>query len=155
MAQNIKQNEVVTTKALPFHATVSMGEYYDETTREMRSYVSVVLKNPFDDEDFTDVRITPKWRNVKGTFDYSAKKLLRSRDEFEIDGEIKLAQYYSKRKKRKVTYPGMFVQNPFGEGPLEFGVKREEDASVFSMLASAYFKTQLDTESAEEESSFH
>lgn len=152
MVKETKQNDAVSTKVLPFRATVRMGDYYDEATKEMREFVSVVLVNPFEGEPFEDIRIAPKWRSVKGTFDFSSKKLLRNRDEFEIEGEIKLASYFSKKKRRKVVYPGMFVVNPFGDGMLEFGVKREEDAAVFSMLASAYFDEKLDSEAAEEES---
>lgn len=146
------QTKAVSTATLLFTATVSMGEYYDEDAREMRKYVSCILKNPFEDEDYEDIRITSKWRSSKGRFDFSAKKLLKTRDDFELSGEIKLATYYSKRKKRKVVYPGMFVENPFGDGTIEFGVKREEDAAVFSMLASQYFDTQLESETAESDS---
>ena len=146
------QDTAVSTAVLPFRATVSTGEYFDEATNGMREFVNCILDNPFDDPDFTDIRISPKWKSAKGTFDFKAKKILRSQGSFEIKGEIKLGTYFNKKKKRKVVYPGMFVENPFGDGTIEFGVKREEDAAVFSMLASDYFKTQLETETAEAES---
>lgn len=147
-----KQATVIPTATLPFRATVSMGEFYDEDAKESRQYVSCTLENPFQDEDFVNIRISPKWKSLKGTFEFKAKKVLRTQESFEIEGVIKVGSYYSKRKKRKVTYPAMFVNNPFGDGTIEFGIKREEDAAVFAMLASDHFKTQCDTETSDTES---
>ena len=147
------ENKAKATKVLSFKATVSLGSFYDESSRETKDFVSVMLISPFDDEDFTDTRIEPKWKDAKGTFNYKAKKALKLQDNFELNGEIRKVSYYNKKKKRYVDYPGMFVKDPFGnDREIEFGVKREEDAAVFSMLASEYFNEALESETAETES---
>lgn len=142
-----KTNESVPTATIPVQATVFMSSYFSTRDGEQKEYVACKLSNPFTDEDFGDVEIAPKWRDVKGVFDFKAKKILRTRESFEIEGEIKINSYVNKQKKRKVMYPALFFKNPFGEKTIEFSVRGDENAAVFSMLASETFKMQLDAES--------
>lgn len=140
-------NEAVSTATVPVKATVSTGSYFSVKDGEVKEYVKCVLSNPFSDPDFGDVEIAPKWRDAKGVFDFKAKKILRTHDIFDIEGEIKINSYVNKQKKKKVTYPALLFVNPFGEHKIEFSVRGDENAAVFSDLASAVFKTQLDAES--------
>lgn len=138
--------EEVKPVSIPARALVHMANYVNKAG-QMVEYVGVTLKNPFTDEDFGDVEIAPKWRDAKGIFEYKAKKMLRTHDDFEIVGEIRINRYNSKLKKRQVSYPAIFMTDPFGgDRPIEFAVRGEENSAVFSMLASEAFSEALDSE---------
>lgn len=135
----------VPTMTVPAKATVRMSSYINKAGED-KEYVSVTLHNPFDDPDFGDVEISPQWRDAKGVFEFKAKKVLKTHESFELDGCIKIRSYVNKVKRRKVTYPALLFENPFGDGEILFSIRGEDNAAVFSMLASQVFKAQLDVE---------
>ncbi|MCM1367564.1 MAG: hypothetical protein NC184_01970 [Roseburia sp.] len=103
---------------------------------QKRSAISTVILDPFGDPDFINVGISPRWDSVKGHIDYYGKKALRTVPEVEFNVEIRAVTYYSKKKKRDVTYAGVFAKSPFApDYEIEFAVK-ERFSSVFRDLAN-------------------
>lgn len=126
-------------------ATVKMSCYINDQ-KEKVEFVEAVLHNPFEGEDF-NASITPKWKDTKGVFDFKAKRVLKTSESFNISGRIATNTYFSKIKKREVSYPAIFVVDPFeSDHEIEFAVKGEGNAAVFSMLVSARWQVQPEAE---------
>lgn len=123
-------------KALTTKGIMRLFEFLSDDGQPRRA-VTVSLPDPFDDEDFVNVGISPRWDSAKGHLDYYGKKALRSAPEVEFNVEIRITTYYSKKKKRNVTYAGIFGKSPFApDYEIEFAVK-ERYSSVFRDLANS------------------
>lgn len=129
------QSEV---KEIKLTAKILLRNFTNEETKEKLDYVSIELPDPFDDEDFRDVGITPKWKDAGNVFKFYAKKALKTNDVVEFPVTIKPLSYTSKAKK-KVTYAGIIGVNPFDGCEMEFRVKGKDkddrNVSIFNHLA--------------------
>lgn len=122
-----------TQQSYVLDAVVKMSSYEDETTKEVREYVGMELVDPFGDEDFRDVSISPKWDDAREIFKFRAKKALRTAETVPFKVTLKVMSYDNK-KKRTVTYPGLMGISPFDGRQIEFIVKGKR-ALVFDELA--------------------
>ncbi len=109
---------------------------YSNDDGQIRSAVTVSLPDPFGDPDFVNIGISPRWDSAKGHLEYYGKKALRSVPEVEFNVEVRPTTYYSKKKKRNVTYAGVYGKSPFApDYEIEFAVK-ERYSSVFRDLVN-------------------
>lgn len=127
-----------TVEKIELTAQILLRSFTDEETKKELDYVSVELPDPFGDEDFVDVAITPKWQNDEVMFKFYAKKALRKTDKVEFPVTIKALSYTAKDKK-VITYPGIVGINPFSGRELEFRVKGkskdDKNVVIFKNLA--------------------
>ncbi len=127
-------------------AVILMREFTDDN-REKREYVSVEIPDLFDDEDFRDIGICPKWDDQNSVFKYYAKKALRSTDRIEFPIELKVGTYHSDKKRKDVTYPALIGKNPFNGKELEFKIKGKDNSAVFNELARNFLGLSADDQS--------
>ena len=129
------QSEV---KEIELTAQIVSRSFTNEETKETLEYVSIELPDPFGDEDFRDIGITPKWKDAANVFKFYAKKALRTNPVVEFPVTIKPLSYRNKAKKQ-VTYPGIVGINPFDGREIEFRVKGKDkddkNVSIFNHLA--------------------
>lgn len=141
--KNQAQNNNVQTEQprLPITAIVTLKSYSlkDKTKRE---YISADIVNPFEGEDF-DVEIAPKWKSDKGIFDYKARRRLQAEASFEICGYLSPVTYFSKAQKKNKTVVGVFIENPFFGGNIEFRILNEEQYSVLAFYCSEAWGIKL------------
>lgn len=128
-----------------------MDNYKRKDTNEKVDFVSTILPNPFNDEDFCNVSIRPKWENSGGIFNYKAKKALRGCEYIPFPVVVKPVTFYSSRAKKTLTVAGIFIANPFGKGFVEFSVKNKGDAAVFAMLAAERWSMSLDVPATDDD----
>lgn len=138
-----QSTENTTVAPIKLTAKILLRSYTKEDTKEVFDYVSVELPDPFQDPDFVDVAIAPKWRDTDSVFKFYAKKALRTTDVIEFPVEIKVLSYTNKSKK-KVQYPGIVGISPFNNRELEFCVKGESNQAIFDELARNYFGLRKD-----------
>ena len=119
-------------------AKILLRNFTNEETKEVLDYVSIELPDPFNDEDFQDIAITPKWKDDGNVFKFYAKKALRTNPVVEFPITIKPLSYKNKAKKQ-ITYPGIIGINPFDGREMEFRVKGKDkddkNVSIFNHLA--------------------
>lgn len=138
-------------KRLEVRAIVGTGSFLDETTHEVREYVSVQLVNPFPTDEGGEFRLVPKWKSDKGLFTLQARRRLKTGDNFEIVGEVTKNSYFSKKQKRVVTYPALYFQNFYAPGNIEMKVKDESQQAVFCFLLSELWGETLEYAEPESE----
>lgn len=127
------------------------NNYTRKDTNEKVDFLSTILPDPFNDEDFRDVSIRPKWENSGGIFNYKAKKALRGCEYIPFPVVVKPVTFYSSRAKKTLTVAGIFIANPFGKGFVEFSVKNKGDAAVFAMLAAERWSMSLDVPATDDD----
>lgn len=136
-------------KEIKLIARILMRDFTNEETKEKLDYVSIELPDPFNDEDFRDIGITPKWKDAGNVFKFYAKKALRTNDVIEFPVTIMPKTYVNKAKKQ-VTYPGIVGVNPFDGREMEFRVKGKDkddkNISIFNHLARKVLGLELTSE---------
>lgn len=132
-------------------AGVCFMDTYTDKEKVKHSVVTVRMIDPFDDPDFVDVQIIPKWSNAGGLFKYRAKKKLREVSKLRFPVFVTPVTYFSKRAKKELTIAGLFIKNPFDEGYIEFTIPKNfdhksisEDGAVFRLLCSERWQMTLD-----------
>ncbi len=132
-------------------AGVCFMDTYTDKEKVKHPVVTVRMIDPFDDPDFSDVQIIPKWSNAGGLFKYRAKKKLREVSELRFPIFVTPVTYFSKKVKKELTIAGLFIKNPFDEGYIEFAIPKDfdrksisEDGAVFRMLCSERWQMTLD-----------
>ena len=137
-------------KEIKLTAQILLRNFTNEETKEMFDYISIELPDPFKDEDFRDVPITPKWKDAGNVFKFYAKKALRTSDKVEFPVTIKPMSYVNKTTKKTVTYPGIVGVNPFDGREMEFRVKGKDkddkNVSIFNHLARIALGIDVDPE---------
>lgn len=122
-------------EAIKLQARILMREFEDEETNEVHEYVAVELPDPFGDEDFRDIGITPRWKDQAAIFKFKAKKALKTTDVIDFEIDLKPVTYKNKEKKKEVTYPGLVCVSPFDGRTLEFYVKGDNNRAIFSDIS--------------------
>lgn len=123
-------------------AGVCRMESFKDKDDIKQSRVSVRLVDPFDDEDFKNIEITPKWANSGGLFKYHAKKKLRETSELSFPVYITPVTFYSKKADQQFTIPGIFVPSLHTDGLVEFQIRPgfkgapSEELAVFRSLVA-------------------
>lgn len=102
---------------------------------EKKDYVATELTDPFDDEDFRDIGIAPKWDRDRPVFKFKAKKALKTHDDITFPVTLKICTYTRKDDKKLVSYPGLVGVSPFDGRPMEFVVKGENNRAIFDDIA--------------------
>ena len=158
MAKKDTMTETVATtetaedvKRLEVRAIVGTDSFTDDSTHELREYISVKLVNPFPTDEGGEFRLVPKWKSDKGLFNLQARRRLKSGDNFEIVGEVTKNSYLSKKQKRLVTYPALYFKNFYAPGNIEMKVKDESQQAVFCFLLSELWGETLENAEPETE----
>ena len=131
-------------------AGVCRMESFKDKDYVKQSCVTVRLLDPFDDEDFTSIEITPKWANSGGLFKYHAKKKLREESELRFPVFITPITFYSKKAEQELTIPGIFVPSLYSDGYVEFQIRPgfkgapSEELAVFRSLVAKRWNFELD-----------
>lgn len=127
--QDVKQIELT--------AKITLDMFKNDQGEEL-AFASTVIPDPFGDEDFLNVPITPKWKDAEIMFKFHAKKALRTSPVVEFPITIKPLSYKNKKNKT-VTYPGIVGIDPFDGREKEFRVKIGKDKNVFDDTKSVIF----------------
>lgn len=115
---------------------------------ETKDYVATELIDPFDDEDFRDIGIAPKWTNDRPVFNFKAKKALKTQDSIIFPVTLKVCTYKRKDDKKLVSYPGLVGKSPFDGRPMEFVVKGENNRIIFDDIARDMLGLRADPDEA-------
>lgn len=126
---------------LAITAVVTEKSYTRKDKTVVKSIIADLV-NPFEGEDF-EVELTPKWKNEKGIFDYKARKQLKIAPSFSVTGYLTVNSFYSKKRKCDCQTVGVYIENPFFSGEIEFRVRDEEQYSVLAYYCSETWGIKL------------
>lgn len=138
----------VDAKEIPVTAIVCYDTYPDKDTGKPTEYIKIELQPFVNDEDCPKMKLTTKWDSTKSIFAYYARKALKTTTEIHMTGIIKIHSYFSKKQRKDVCYPAIFLNNFYDKSTPEFAIKGESNAALFTHLVSKEFGEHLDIEVA-------
>lgn len=133
------EEKLQSVKTIELKAKITLETYTSIETGETIEFVSTVLSDPFDDPDFTNIGIRPKWDDADIMFKFYARKALRTNPVIEFPVTIKSLSYKDKKKNKTVTYPGIIGIDPFDGREKEFKIKIKKDKGIFDDRNSVIF----------------
>ena len=131
---NAVVNENADKRTYPFTGKITMSSFVDNQNNE-RSFVRVVMLNPFAEEELSDVTLDCMFDRDKGILELKAKKALKSVEEIPCSGYFTPSSYVGRDKKTRNAV-NIFLKNPFFAGDIKMRIKNDAHKSAIDYLMS-------------------